>query len=65
MIEVYYTNFREAAQDLLEIVNHALPGKTLFLTKKLPDAYSIEKVLDNDTGVKIKEGDIVSPENTY
>lgn len=46
-------------------MNHALPGKTLFLTKKLPDAYSIEKVLDNDTGVKIKEGDIVSPENTY
>ncbi|MEH7117293.1 hypothetical protein V7128_07705 [Neobacillus vireti] len=65
MDTIYFTNFGEAAHDLLEVVNSALPGKTLFLSKKLKDAFSIEKVLDNHTGVKILEGDIVLPENTY
>ncbi|TCN27792.1 hypothetical protein EV146_101119 [Mesobacillus foraminis] len=65
MGNVFFRNFAEAAQDLLEIVNIALPGKTVYLAKKINDAYSIEKVLDNDTGVRIKEGAIYSAENSY
>lgn len=62
---VFFKSFEEASEDLLEIVNSALPGKTIYLAKRLRDALLVEKVLDNGTGVKVKEGDTVHHQDTY
>lgn len=60
-----FRNFHEAAEKLLAIVDAVLPGKTLFLSKITPEIFSIEKVLDNKTGVILEEGASMPLKDSY
>lgn len=55
----------KAADDLLELINLYFKEKTLYLTKKNEDSFSVIKTIENVDEIDIREGDTRKLEDGY
>lgn len=56
---------KTAAKDFLELVNSFINDKLLFISKTSEDKLEVIKVLDNGTGIDLKENDVTFMTDTY